>query len=149
MMDGVAYLFTARSGTGKSTHTRLWRECFGDRCTMVNDDKPLLRISDGGVTVYGTPWNGKHRLGNNVSAPLRAICLLTRAEDNSIAPITVSEAMPHIFTQVNRPEDPDLLRRTVLLIDTLMHSVGLYRLGCNMSREAAHVAYDGMRGDKK
>ena len=145
MMDGVAYLFTARSGTGKSTHTRLWRETFGSACAMINDDKPLLRVTDGGVTVYGTPWNGKHRLGNNISAPLRAICVLTRAEQNSISPITVSEALPHILVQVNRPDDPDALRQTMLLADRLMHSVGLYRLGCNISREAATVAYNGMK----
>jgi hypothetical protein len=148
MMEGRAYLFTARSGTGKSTHTRLWRETFGERCTMVNDDKPLLRITDSGVTVYGTPWNGKHRLGENISAPLAAISVLTRSRENSITPLTVSEALPHIFTQVNRPDDPDALRRTMLLTDTLMHSVGLYRLGCNMSEEAALVAYSGMNENK-
>ena len=68
-VDGQAYLFTAKSGTGKSTHTRLWREVFGDRAVMVNDDKPLLKVTDSGVTVFGTPWNGKHRLGKNNSAP--------------------------------------------------------------------------------
>ena len=72
-VDGQAYLFTAKSGTGKSTHTRLWREVFGDRAVMVNDDKPLLKVTDSGVTVFGTPWNGKHRLGKNNSAPLKAI----------------------------------------------------------------------------
>ena len=148
MMDGAVFLFTARSGTGKSTHTRLWREVFGERCTMVNDDKPLLRITNGGVTVYGTPWNGKHRLGENISAPLSAICILTRSEENFITPVTVSEALPHIFTQVNRPTDPDALRRTMLLTDRLMHTVSLYRLGCNMSEDAALVAYGGMSKNK-
>ena len=60
-VDGAAYLFTARSGTGKSTHTRLWREMLGDRAVMVNDDKPLIRLTEDGAVVYGTPWNGKHR----------------------------------------------------------------------------------------
>jgi len=54
-VDGVAYLFAASSGTGKSTHARLWRELFGDRAVMVNDDKPLIRISADGATAYGTP----------------------------------------------------------------------------------------------
>ena len=61
-MDGEGIIFTAKSGTGKSTHARLWREAFGDRVWMVNDDKPLLKITETGVTVYGTPWDGKHRL---------------------------------------------------------------------------------------
>ena len=61
-MDGEVYLFTAPSGTGKSTHTRLWREVFGDRTMMIND-KPMLKICPDGVEVYGTPWRGKHHLG--------------------------------------------------------------------------------------
>ncbi|WP_455057428.1 hypothetical protein [Jutongia sp.] len=69
-VDGKAYLFTAKSGTGKSTHTRLWREYFGERAVMINDDKPLLKITQDGVYAYGTPWNGKHRLSTNISAPL-------------------------------------------------------------------------------
>lgn len=80
-VDGTGYLFTAKSGTGKSTHTRLWRQLFGSRAVMANDDKPLLKITDNGVIAYGTPWNGKHRLGSNISIPLRAICILGRGRD--------------------------------------------------------------------
>lgn len=54
-VDNEAYLFAASSGTGKSTHTRLWRELFGEQAVMINDDKPLLKITDSGVLVYGTP----------------------------------------------------------------------------------------------
>ena len=86
-VDGVGYLFTAKSGTGKSTHTRLWRELLGEKAVMVNDDKPLLYITDKGVTVYGTPYNGKHRLSNNTSVPLKAVCILTRDTINHIEPI--------------------------------------------------------------
>ena len=63
--DGEGYLFTAPSGTGKSTHARLWRELLGDRVVMINDDKPLLRVTEEGVTVYGTPFRGKHGLGGD------------------------------------------------------------------------------------
>ena len=83
-MDGAAYLFTAPSGTGKSTHTRLWREVFGDRVWMINDDKPMLRISENLVTAYGTPWNGKHHISRNASAPLKAIVQLNRGKENII-----------------------------------------------------------------
>lgn len=75
-VDGVGYLFTAKSGTGKSTHTALWQTYFGERAVMINDDKPLLAVTAQGVTVSGTPWNGKHFRGTNMSAPLRAICIL-------------------------------------------------------------------------
>ena len=144
-VDGAAYLFTAKSGTGQSTHTRLWRELLGERAVMVNDDKPLLRITESGVTVYGTPWNGKHRLGANIAAPLKALCLLERAAENSIVPVTVPEAYPMLLQQVYRPADPAALEKTLHLIDRLAASVKLYRLGCNMEPEAAEVAYAGMK----
>ena len=72
-VDGQGYMFTASSGTGKSTHARLWRELLGEKVTMINDDKPLIRISDGHAEIFGTPYNGKHRLGTNTSAPLKAM----------------------------------------------------------------------------
>jgi hypothetical protein len=80
-VDGVGYLFTAKSGTGKSTRARLWRELLGARAVMVNDDKPLLRVTEAGVTVCGTPWDGKHRLSNPIAVPLGALCLLARAAE--------------------------------------------------------------------
>ena len=142
-VDGVGYLFTAKSGTGKSTHTRLWREYFGERAVMVNDDKPLLHIADT-VTAYGTPYNGKHRLGTNTSVPLKAICILTRAENNHIEPIT-REQYTMLLQQVYRPADMLKMVKTLELVDRLADGVKLYRLGCNMDISAAKVAYEGMK----
>ena len=143
-VDGVGYLFTAKSGTGKSTHTRLWREYFGDRAVMVNDDKPLLHIADT-VTAYGTPYNGKHRLGTNISVPLKAICILTRSADNHIEAITREQAYTMLLQQVYRPADMLKMAKTLDLVDRLADSVKLYRLGCNMDISAARVAYEGMQ----
>ena len=143
-VDGVGYLFTAKSGTGKSTHTRLWREYFGNRAVMVNDDKPLLHIADT-VTAYGTPYNGKHRLGTNTSVPLKAICILTRAEDNHIEAITREQAYTMLLQQVYRPADMLKMTKTLELVDRLADSVKLYRLGCNMDISAAKIAYEGMQ----
>ena len=83
-VDGQAYLFTAPCGTGKSTHTRLWRELFGDRAVMVNDDKVFLQLRQDGVWAYGSPWMGKHGIGTNISAPLKGICFLRRGTENRI-----------------------------------------------------------------
>lgn len=104
-VDGIAYLFTAKSGTGKSTHTRLWRERFGDRAVMVNDDKPLISVGNNGIIAYGTPYNGKHRLGNNISVPLKAICILERSAENHIRRISKAEAYAMLLQQVYRPHD--------------------------------------------
>ncbi len=145
-VDGQGYLFTAKSGTGKSTHTRLWREYLGSRAVMVNDDKPLLRVSQSGVTVYGTPYNGKHRLGNNISVPLKCICILERAEQNTIKEISKSDAYVLLLQQTYRPSDSIKMAKTLTLADKMAESVRLYRLGCNMNIEAAQVAYHKMKG---
>ena len=144
-LDGEGYLFTAKSGTGKSTHTALWRRVFGERAVMINDDKPLIRIQNGIATVYGTPWNGKHRLGRNISAPLKAICILTRAQENRIVSIDKRTALPMLVQQTYRPADVQKTAKTLQLIDSLANSVSLYRLGCNMNITAAQAAYEAMK----
>ncbi|MGN0600689.1 MAG: hypothetical protein ACI4JK_12455 [Oscillospiraceae bacterium] len=144
-VDGVGYLFTAKSGTGKSTHTRLWREMLGDRAVMINDDKPLIRVSESGIIVYGTPWDGKHRLSTNIGVPLKALCILERAEDNRIVPITKKDAYNMLMQQVYKPTEPQKLIKTMQLIDRLAANVKLYRLGCNMSPQAAQAAYTAMK----
>lgn len=145
-VDGEAYLFTAASGTGKSTHVALWRKLFGERAVMVNDDKPLLHIGDE-VLAYGTPYNGKHRLSNRIAVPLKAICILTRASENLIVPITKDEAYTMLLQQVYRPNDVFALKKTLELVDKMAEKVKFYRLCCNMEIEAAEVAYEGMNRD--
>lgn len=143
-VDGQAYLFTAKSGTGKSTHTQLWKKWFGERAVFINDDKPLLKISAQGVTVYGTPWDGKHHRSTNTSCPLKAVCILTRNTENSIQRIDKKAALPMLCQQSYRPCSPIGAQKTLALVDRLGSSVPLYRLGCNMEPEAAKVAYHGM-----
>ena len=146
-VDNIGYLFTAKSGTGKSTHTKLWRELFKERAIMVNDDKPLLRVTENGVTAYGTPWNGKHRLSTNIGVPLNAICVLERSDENHIEKVTAESVYNMLVQQVYRPQNPQKLLKTLQLIDVLADSVKLYRLGCNMDISAAETAYNGMKGN--
>lgn len=143
-VDGIGYLFTAKSGTGKSTHTALWRKLFGERAVMVNDDKPLIKVKESGTIVYGTPWNGKHRLGANMSAPLKAICILERSAENHIEKITADSAYNMLVQQVYRPQDPQKLLKVLQLIDKLSENTELYKLGCNMDISAAETAFKAM-----
>lgn len=145
-LDGDAFIFTAKSGTGKSTHTRLWREVYGDRVVMINDDKPLLRVTDGGVFVYGTPWCGKHNLGTNASAPLYAIVSLERSTDNRISESDARSLFPKLLSQTYRTKDPFRLQKTLALLDKMLKTVKVFELGCNMNTDAATVAYEGMKG---
>lgn len=143
-LDGNGVLFTAKSGTGKSTHTRFWRETFGDRVRMVNDDKPFLHICREGVTVYGTPWRGKHALGENTSAPLKAIVFVNRGEENRIEPVSSRELFPLLLQQTYAPDDPAAMAKTLALVDGLSRGVRLYKLYCNMDPSAAQVACQGI-----
>jgi hypothetical protein len=143
-MDGRGVLFTAKSGTGKSTHARLWREVFGDRVWMVNDDKPLLRIEETGVTVWGTPWNGKHRLSRNASAPLEAVVSLSRDVTNHIEPMAKADAYPVLMKQCFISRNPVTMARIMELEKRLLDAVDFYKLGCNMERSAALTAQEGI-----
>ena len=152
--DGEAYMFIAKSGTGKSTHARLWRQLLGDRAIMINDDKPLVRIApekstEGSnreytATVFGTPWCGKHNLNTNTSVPLKAICILERGRENRIREITKKEAIVPLLGQIYRPADPEAMKKTLELTDKL--NVGFYRLACNMELQAAETSYSAMSG---
>lgn len=144
---GRAYLFTAPSGTGKSTHTRLWREYLGEEAIMINDDKPLLQIEKDRVTVFGTPWNGKHGLGNNLSAPLAGICVLRQGKENRIRRLTKPEAFPLLFNQIYRPgRKTEKIEHLLSLLDNLL-AFPVWQMDCTISREAAKLAYETMKGE--
>ena len=140
-VNGEGVLFTAKSGTGKSTHTGLWRAVYGEDVIMVNDDKPFLKVSPQGVWAYGSPWQGKHRLGTNMAVPLEAICILSRGVENRIQPLAPREALPMLMQQTFQPDDPAEVLRKMQMVDQLSRQVKLYRLECNMDPEAAEVAY--------
>lgn len=142
--DGKAYAFTAKSGTGKTTHIKLWKKVYGNRVSVINGDKPLIRREKRGdgysFTVYGTPWSGKERFNINTSAPLCGICLVERGEINEIERIEGEEAVPKLLGQLRLRRDEEYLAQLLGLLDTLVTDVPIYRLRCNMSEDAARVA---------
>ena len=142
--DGKGYAFAAHSGTGKSTHTALWQQVFGERVFFVNGDKPILRRREGKWIAYGTPWRGKEKLGGNVSVPLQAICFLERGKENTIAPLESAQMISRLFGQVLMPEEQEMAERFLELLDSLVTSTPTYLLHCNMLPEAAIVAFQGM-----
>ncbi len=149
MVDNGAYLFTAPSGTGKSTHTRLWRELLGDKAVMINDDKPIIRLIDGEFYVYGTPWKGKHDIGTNVRAKLKAICKIRQEKENVIEEISPGQMLPIILNQTIRPEKVEIMDKLLSLIEEMLKGTKLYSLGCNISKEAAELSYNAMvKGEK-
>lgn len=143
-VDGKGYLFSATSGTGKSTHARLWRDLFGERLTVINDDRPFLRVSDHEILAYGSPWNGKHHLSTNCHVPVHGIAVLKRGDENSIRRMDHQEAWSKLIQQTVRPDNPEGTLRIVRLLDRMMDRVPIWELTCNMDPEAARVAFDAM-----
>ncbi len=145
-VNGKAYLFTAKSGTGKTTHTNLWLKNI-DGSYIVNGDKPIIRIIDGEVFVCGTPWMGKERMGCNKCVPLQAVCFLSRGTENEIKKADFKDVVTNFIAQAYRPKSYDALMKTLKLIDYTGNKVGLYSLYCNMNDDAAITAYRGMCND--
>ena len=143
-VDGRAYLFTARCGTGKSTHTRLWRQVFGERAVMVNDDKPFLQIRSDGVLACGSPWSGKHGLDSNIIVPLQGICILERGKENRIERIAPAEALPMLLHQSYCPLAPEKRVRFEELVNQLAEKSQLWHMQCNMDVGAAEVSHKTM-----
>ena len=147
-VDGKAYLFTAACGTGKSTHTRFWRQTFGDRAMMVNDDKPFLRISADGVLACGAPWSGKHGLETNITVPLQGICVLERGTENEICPAAVEDLLPMLLHQGCPPRDEAQVSHYEQLVHILAQTVPLWKMRCNLDPNAAQVAWEAMSAAK-
>ncbi len=141
-VDGKAYLFTAPCGTGKSTHTRFWRETFGQRAVTVNDDKAFLRITPEGVWAYGSPWSGKHGLDTNLCLPLQGICFLSRGTENRITRAVPEACIPELRHQCMIPEGCEEM--AFALVERLSRQVALWEMTCTKDPAAALVSYDAM-----
>lgn len=145
--DGKGYLFTAPSGTGKTTHIRMWQECFPERVGCINGDKPIVRKIDGQFCFCGSPWRGKERYGSTDVLPIGGICLLERAKENTIQKVTAAEIFPQLSHQVYFQKDQKQLIRFLDLFDEMLSSVPIYRMGCNMDPSAAQMSFAAMVGE--
>lgn len=145
VVDGMAYAFSADSGTGKSTHTQLWLERFGDRAHMLNDDKPAIRLIDGKPYACGTPWSGKYDYSTPEIVPLAGICFLERSEDNWIRKADTGKAVFNIFSQTVRNLNSDGMEKLFDVLEEIFEKVPLYEFGCNISQESVDVSYNAMK----
>ena len=142
VLDGKAYLFSAPSGTGKSTHTEKWCRLFGAR--YLNDDKPALRLVDGVWMAYGTPWSGKHDLSSNEGVPVGGVAVLRRGEENSIAQMQPAEALPWIMSQTSYRLSRANMEKQLILVDQFLRQVPIWQLYCRNEDAAAFVSRDAM-----
>lgn len=143
------FLFTAPSGTGKSTHASLWKKYLGEDVRIINGDKPILKVAENGILAYGTPWAGKECWEENTCVKLKGICFLYRGQINQIQKVTAGEALPLLMRQIYHPMDAETAGKTLELLDRVMREVPLYVLQCDVSEEAVLCSLEGMAGEKR
>ena len=144
----AAYMFTAQSGTGKTTHIKKWLKRL-ENAIVVNGDKPLIKITEKEVIACGTPWCGKEHLGNNTMVPLKAIVFMERKEDNTIEEISFSDGLGRLIQQAYLPSDTEKVKKTIELLSQLSGKVKFYQYYFNnMKEDAFDVSYEALTGKK-
>ncbi len=142
--DGKGIVFTAPSGTGKSTHISLWKKVYKERISVINGDKPIIGIKDGRFVVFSSPWCGKEGWHTNTEAPLSALCFLNRGKENKIERIAQKDCLEIFLKQIYLSHDSEAKLKTLELADKLASEVPFYMLYCNISEEAARLSFEAM-----
>lgn len=142
--NGKGYLFTAPSGTGKTTHIRMWMDRYPGSVRCINGDKPIVRKIDGKFYFCGTPWRGKELYGEPVIVPVGGVCLLERSKENRIQRVPPIEVFSQLTHQVYFQNDQRQLAKFLQLFDDFLSSTPVYRLGCNMDISAAELSFATM-----
>ena len=112
-----------------------------DKATIINDDKPLIKISSEGCKVFGSPWSGEQNINTNTSAPLKAICFIEQSETNEINKIEKSDAIELLMPQIYKPSDAENINKTLELTNMLMKIVDFYQLKCDTDISVAEMSY--------
>lgn len=144
--DGRAFLFSGRSGIGKTTHTQLWLKKFGADAVIINDDKPILRYLDGKWYAYGSPWCGKDGINCNMKVPLAGICFLKQGSENRIRRLSDLEALPKILEQtIWKKLQADRAELLIGHLDKLISNIPVFELENRPEPEAVQLSYETMR----
>ncbi len=138
------YPFTAKSGTGKSTHTSLWMKHI-EGCELLNDDNPIIRVINGQAFIYGSPWSGKTPCYRNVKVRLGAIVNIERAKRNYIERLPVVQAFASLLPSCSSMKwDEELYGNQCQILSKVMEQTPVYTMHCLPDEEAAHVCHDAI-----
>lgn len=138
----AGYIFTAPSGTGKTTHVRLWEKYLGSDAEIINGDKPILEVKEDEIVAYGTPWAGKERLQKNTCVPVRGICFLRQSEINTIHRLSKKEALLLLLPQIYIMSDSKKAGKTLELFSEVLERIPIYEFRCNISEQAVKCSFD-------
>ncbi len=145
--EGKAYAFIAPSGTGKTTHIMLWKKLYGEKVTILNGDKLLIRFVDGIPVAYGNPWRGKEKYGINGQCRLCGLFILQRGEVNSLESIEPQKALPYLLNATVFPKSDNNRNKVFDRLEQLLSAVNLHVLKCNMETDAVYTAQKGIDED--
>ena len=143
--EGEAYLFSAPSGTGKSTHTAFWRELFPGSY-ILNDDKPVIWPKEERITVWGSPFAGKTNLQVNKGVPLKGICFLKQGNENQMQQVTEDHALALMLNNTWRPRSNEEMNLLLDMIEQVVSRVTIYEMSCTRELEAAKLSCRVMKG---
>lgn len=147
--DGRAVIFLGESGTGKSTHTRLWRENIPG-ATLLNDDSPIIRVIDGNAWVYGSPWSGKTPCYRQERYPLAGCVRLSQAPYNKIQKLHVIKGFAALHPSCP-PEfayDERIYSHISNTLSGILAAVPCYHLECLPDSAAAELSFNTLLGAK-
>lgn len=135
---GTAVAICASSGTGKTTHARLWRDY--KNALVLNGDRAVFRQTEDGLYAYGTPWSGTSGEQINRRAPLKALIVLERGKSNSISRLESSEAFKFVFPHLLYPSWERAMSEIVMnQLENVLYSIPVYRLKCKPDIEAVEI----------
>ncbi len=149
LKDGNAHLFIGKSGTGKSTHSRMWQEVFSD-AELLNDDHPVVRCHENGeVIAYGSPWSGKTPCYRNLSAPLRGIIRIKRASYNKLTRLKAIRGYASVMSSCSGAQwSKELAAAKVVSLESIITRVGCYEMECLPDNDAAKCCYESLCAER-
>lgn len=133
--NNAGIIFSAPSGTGKSTHTSLWKKHI-DNVEIINDDSPFIGIEGDNIILHGSPWAGASGINKNMSAPLKAIVFLEQAKENSIEKLMTLPALQRLLKEMHLPNDKESIDRSYTFLNLLLSNVPCYILKCLPDKDA-------------
>ncbi len=141
-VKGTGVCLLAHSGVGKTTHLTRWKAYLGDKMTVVNGDKPIVRFMDNKPYAFGSPWKGKENLGENTKTEIKYLCFIERDSKNYAEVLDKKDALERILNQVYMPRtNPLATAKTLELIDKLLSECSLWIIHCNMDKNAGEIIY--------
>lgn len=146
--NGDGIIFSAPSGTGKTTHTNLWKNIYPN-VNIINDDSPIISISDSDILLYGSPWAGASGINKNTKVPLKAIVFLEQAPIDSIEKLSPMVALSKLLNEIAKPMDKALMDKTFDLINILLTKVPCYLLKCTPTDKAVDVIWSELYKNNK